>query len=125
MKDAADRLSATIFALFFQYRQGVGAGTAGVNHQGQAQALGAANVAAKALTLPFHVCHCSLAQSVVVQAGFANAHHLGVAAHGQQIVQCGLLHIVFIRMNACSAPKIVMRQRHGIHIREGFHLRAD
>ena len=125
MKHAAHRLGAAILTLFFQNGQGVAAGTAGVDHQGQPQLLGGMDVVAKTLTLPCHVGDCSVAQAVIVQAGFANAHHLGVVTDAQQIVQAGFLHIVFIGMHTGSAPKIVMRHGQSMYSGEGFQLGAD
>jgi hypothetical protein len=79
----------------------------------------------KALTLPFHVCQGALAQTVVVQAGFAYAYHLGLFAHGQQILQTGFLNVLLVGVNAGSAPEIVVRLRHGVDIGKGFHSGAD
>ena len=96
-----------------------------MNHQGQAQVLGTADVAPEALALPFHVCQSALAQAVIVQACLANANDLRVLTHGQQIVQSRLLNTLFVRVNACGTPKIVMRHCHGVDIGKGFHAGAD
>ena len=78
-----------------------------MDDQGQFGLLSGLDVDAKAVALPLHIGHGALAQTVIVEAGFANAHHFGQFGAGQQVVERGLLHALVVRVYAHGGPKVI------------------
>jgi hypothetical protein len=78
-----------------------------VDDQRQLGLLRGLDVDAKAVALPFHVGHGALAQTVIVEAGFANAHHFGQLGAGQQVVKRGFLHAFVVGVHAHGGPEVI------------------
>ena len=100
-----------------------------VDNQRHAHLPGGADVGAKALALPFHVGDAAAALAlfhlVVVEARFADGHHLGHLRRGHQFGHAGFVHVLAVGVHAGAGPEVVVLGRQRLHGRKLFHRGAD
>ena len=108
-------------AVFGHQAHGVVGGFAGVDNQRQAALVGGLDVGDEAVVLPGQIA----AAPVVVEAGFADADHFGVACVLQKFVQAEFGGSFAVGVDADGGEEVVVLFGQCQHLGETFAAHAD
>ena len=112
---------AGVGAAFAQHGHGVVGGIAGVHNQRQAALVGCFDVLGEAALLPGQIAFAPM----VIEAGFAYAHHFGVGGMGAHFGDAEFFGVFTVGVHAHAGVDIFVRLGNGEHFFEAFAAHAD